>query len=48
MKQGDITRTVVSKGTYKGKETRQVILKTYLGQVKGKPRYSSKTKHERD
>lgn len=44
MKVGDVTRTVISAS--KKKVGHQVVYKTYLGQHKGKPRYSSQTRHE--
>ena len=44
MKVGDVTRTVISAS--KKKVGHQVVYKTYLGQHKGKARYSSQTRHE--
>lgn len=41
---GDVTRTVISAS--KKKVGHQVVYKTYLGQHKGKARYSSQTRHE--
>jgi len=46
MKVGDITRTVISTSKKLRGES-EVVYKTYLGQHKGKARYSSKTKHEK-
>lgn len=44
---GQQTRHVISKGRVKGKDSVQVVYKTYLGKVGGKARYSSQTRHER-
>lgn len=43
MKIGDVEKIVVSKG----KKTTEVIYKTYTHNYKGKKKFRSKTKHEK-
>jgi len=46
---GDIvSTTVISKGTWNDKVTKEVVVKRYVGKHKGKPLYSSETKHIRE
>ena len=49
MKVGTIEKQVISKSkkAKKGMLTQQTVYKTFLGNVNGKPRWSSETKHER-
>lgn len=48
MEVGTVTKQVVSKAKRKrhGKQTQEVIFKTYLGKHKGKQLFSSQTRHE--
>lgn len=48
MKVGDVTKTVISKAIRRrnNKSTQEVVYKTYMGKSKGKPWYSSQTRHE--
>jgi len=48
MKIGDKTKHFISKAVRKrnGKSTQEVVYKTYIGRHRGKPLFSSETRHE--
>ena len=49
MTQGTVTKHVISKSKRRRHmiDTQEVVYKTYIGKSKGKPIYSSQTKHEK-
>lgn len=48
MEIGTVTKHFISKAVRKrgGRQTQQVVYKTYIGKSKGKPLFSSQTRHE--
>ena len=48
MKIGEATKQLISKSVRRrhGKDTQEVVYKTYMGKHKGKPYFSSQTRHE--
>ena len=40
-----ISTTTISTGKWKGRITKEIVVKTFIGRIKGKPKYASQTKH---